>query len=69
LTATAQSGAAVVLAESGPCVLNGSTMTAMSAGQCVLTAMSPGSATVTPDTNTYTITVTAPPRKPARPRR
>ena len=53
----------VVLSESGPCVINGSTFTALSAGQCTVTATSPGSATVTPDTNNYTVTVTAPPKK------
>ena len=63
LTATAASGATVVLSESGPCVINGSTFTALSAGQCTVTATSPGSATVTPDTNNYTVTVTAPPKK------
>ena len=69
LTATAASGATVVLAETGPCVLNGATMTALGAGQCVLTATSPGSATITPNTATFTITVTAPPKKAKRPRR
>lgn len=69
LTATAQSGATVVLSETGPCVINGATMTALAAGQCVLTATSPGSTSINPDTATYTITVTAPPRKAKRPRR
>lgn len=69
LTASAQSGATVVLSESGPCVINGSTLTALSAGQCTVTATSPGSASVTPDTNTYTITVKAPPQRGNRPRR
>jgi hypothetical protein len=69
LSASAQSGATVVLEETGPCVINGATMTALAAGQCVLTATSPGSASITGDTATYTITVTAPPKKPKRPRR
>ena len=63
LTATAASGATVVLSETGPCVINGSTMTALSAGQCVLTATSPGSASVTGASATYTITVTKAPKK------
>lgn len=69
LSATAQSGATVVLDETGPCVINGATMTALAAGQCVLTATSPGSATITGDSATYTITVTAAPTKPKRNRR
>ena len=66
LTASAQSGATVVLSETGPCVLNGSTMTALSAGQCVLTATSPGSASVSAASATYTITVTKPPKRNRR---
>ena len=58
LTASAASGATVVLSETGPCVINGSTMTALSPGQCVLTATPPGSASVTGTSATYTITVT-----------
>ena len=69
LAATAASGATVVLAETGPCVLNGATMTALGAGQCVVTANSPGSASVNGDSATYTITVTAPAKKAKRPRR
>jgi len=63
LTAVAASGATVVLSENGPCVINGSTLTALSAGQCTVTATSPGSATLRPDTNNYTVTITAPPKK------
>ena len=58
LSASAASGATVVLSETGPCVINGSTMTALSPGQCVLTATSPGSASITGASATYTITVT-----------
>ena len=58
LSASAASGATVVLSETGPCVINGSTMTALSPGQCVLTATSPGSASVAGTSVTYTITVT-----------
>ena len=63
---SAASGATVVLSESGPCVLNGSVMTALSAGQCTLTATSPGSASFLTNTATYTITVQAPPARPRR---
>ena len=66
INASATSGSTVVLGESGPCVLNGAVMTALSAGQCTLTATSPGSAAYLSNTATYTITVQAPPRKPRR---
>lgn len=63
LTVTTGSGATAVLSETGPCVIDGSTFTALSAGQCTITATSPGSATVMPATITYVVNVTAPPRK------
>jgi hypothetical protein len=63
LSATAASGATVVLSETGPCVINGSTLTALSAGQCTVSATSPGSTTVGPVTTNYTVTITAPPKK------
>ena len=69
LTATAASGATVVLGESGPCVINGAVLTALAPGQCTVTATSPGSAALTPDTNTYTVTVAAPPKKSKKKRR
>lgn len=46
--------------------LNASTLTALSAGQCTVTATSPGSATLRPDTNNYTVTITSPPKKKKR---
>ena len=66
LAASAASGATVVLAETGPCVINGNELTVLSPGQCVVTATSPGSATLTPITNTYTVTITKPPRRARR---
>ena len=63
LTATTGSGATAVLSEIGPCVINGSTVTALGPGQCTITATSPGSATAMPATATYVVNVTAPPRK------
>jgi hypothetical protein len=65
LATSAASGATVTLTETGPCVLNGAVMTALAAGQCQVTAVSPGSAAYQPSTKVYTVTVTAPPRKPA----
>jgi len=69
LTASAQSGATVVLSETGPCVINGATLTALSAGQCSVTATSPGSTSLTATSTTYTITITAPPKKTKKKRR
>ena len=66
ITGAATSGATVIMSESGPCVLNGAVMTALAAGQCTLTATSPGSAAYATNTATYTITVQAPPRRPRR---
>jgi len=66
INASSTSGATVVLSETGPCVLNGAIMTALSAGQCTLTATSPGSASYLPNTASYTITVQAPPKRPRR---
>ena len=63
LSATAASGATVVLSETGPCVINGSTLTALSAGQCTVSATSPGSTAVGPVTTNYTITIQAPAKK------
>ena len=63
VAASTASGATAVLSESGPCIINGGTFTALSAGQCTVTATSPGSAAITPATSTYVVNVTAPPRK------
>lgn len=66
LSATAASEATVVLGETGPCVIDGNVLTALSAGQCTVTATSPGSASLTPVTTNYTITITKPPRRARR---
>jgi hypothetical protein len=66
LVGSAQSGTQVIFSEQGPCVIAGAVLTALSAGQCQVTAISPGSATLTPGSETYTITVTNPPRKKKR---
>lgn len=63
LVGTSQSGTTVVFSEQGPCVISGAVLTALSAGQCQVTAISPGNATLTPGSETYTITVTNPPKK------
>jgi hypothetical protein len=63
LAGTAVSGSTVVFSEQGPCYINGSVLYAPSAGSCQITAVSPGNATLNPTTETYTVTVTAPPKK------
>jgi hypothetical protein len=63
LSGVAASGAPVVFSENGPCILNGVALTALSPGQCQVTAFSPGSASYTQASQTYTVTVTAPPRR------
>lgn len=57
------SGAPVIVSEAGPCVLAGNTIIALSAGQCVITATSPGTSSYTTDTNTYVVGVTKAPKK------
>lgn len=59
LATTTASGATAVLSESGPCVINANTLTALSAGQCTITATSPGSGVIAPDTETYVVTISA----------
>jgi len=63
LTGTSQSGTTVIFSEQGPCVISGATLTALSAGQCQVTAISPGTADIKPGSETYTITVTKAPKK------
>ncbi len=66
LAATSQSGTTVIFSEQGPCVIAGAVLTALSPGQCQVTAQSPGTASIKPGSETYTITVNAPPRRPRR---
>ncbi len=66
LTGTTTSGAPVLFSEQGPCVIAGNNIIAVGVGQCVVTAMTPGTALYTTDTNTYVVGVQAPPRKPRR---
>ncbi|MBI1351819.1 MAG: hypothetical protein GC156_11955 [Actinomycetales bacterium] len=66
LVGSSQSGTPVIFSEQGPCVIAGAVLTALSAGQCQVTAMSPGNASLTPGSETYTITVTNPPKRKKR---
>lgn len=60
LAATTTSNTTVLFSEQGPCVINGSVLMALSPGQCQVTAFTAGNASLTPGSETYTITVTAP---------
>ena len=63
LTATTTSNTTVLFNEQGPCVINGSVLTTLSAGQCQVTAFTAGNAQLKPGTETYTITIKAAPKK------
>ncbi|MDO8733405.1 MAG: hypothetical protein Q7L55_12685 [Actinomycetota bacterium] len=63
LTATTTSNTTVLFSEQGPCVINGSVLTALSPGHCQVTAFTAGNASLTPGSETYTIMITAPPAK------
>lgn len=63
LAGVSASGTTVLFSEQGPCVINGAVLTALSAGQCQVTAISPGNATLTPGSETYTISIQNPPRR------
>jgi len=63
LTGATTSGAPVLLSEEGPCVVSGANLIALGTGQCVVTAMTPGTAAYTTDTNTYVVGVTKAPKK------
>jgi hypothetical protein len=66
LAGTSQSGTPVIFSEQGPCVIAGAVLRALSPGQCTVTAQSPGTASIAPGSETYTITVNAPPKRPRR---
>ena len=63
LAATTTSNTTVLFSEQGPCVINGSVLTALGAGQCQVTAFTAGNAQLKPGSETYTITVKAAPKK------
>ena len=63
LVGTSTSGTTVLFSEQGPCVIAGATLRALGAGQCQVTAFTPGNSALTPGSETYTITVQNPPRR------
>mgnify|MGYP006276088605 CR=1 FL=1 len=68
LAGTSQSGTPVIFSETGPCVISGAQLQALSAGTCQVVAQSPGNATYSPGSEPYSVTVNAAPTKPRRPR-
>ena len=56
----------MLFSEQGPCAIAGAVLTALGAGQCQVTAISPGNATLTPGSETYTVTVQEPARRKPR---
>lgn len=59
LLGTSTSGTTVLFKESGPCTVSGSVLFARGAGQCQVTAFTPGNADVAPGSETYTVTVSS----------
>lgn len=58
LVGASKSGTPVIFSETGPCVISGVSLQALSAGVCQVTATSPGNASLAPGSQTYTVTVT-----------
>lgn len=63
LAGTSTSGTPVIFSETGPCVISGAQLQALSAGVCQVTAQSPGNATLSPGDETYAVTINAAPTK------
>ncbi len=59
LTGTSASVTTVLLNASGICFVNGAVLTALAAGECLVTAISPGDAANSPGSATYTVSVVA----------
>lgn len=67
LTPSSTSGNPVTLAANGPCVINAGVLTVLGAGSCAITATSMGNGTsLAASTATYTVNVTAAPKKKKR---
>ena len=63
-TPTSQSSNPVTLTTDGPCALDAAQLNALGPGQCEITATSLGNdGSLSPTTSTYTVTITAPPKK------
>jgi hypothetical protein len=59
LVGSSASGTTVLLRASGACFVNGAVLTALAAGECLVTAISPGDAANSPGSATYTVSVVA----------
>ena len=66
LVGSSASGTTVLFSASGDCYVNGAVLTALTSGECLVTAISPGDAANAPGSATYTVSVVAPP-KPTTP--
>lgn len=59
LIGSSASNTTVLLRASGSCFVNGAVLTALAAGECLVTAISPGDAANSPGSATYTVSVLA----------
>ena len=64
LAGSSASGTTVLFSATGACYVNGAVLTALTAGECLVTAISPGDAANAPGSATYTVSVVAPPAAP-----
>ena len=70
LFTTTGSGAPTTISESGPCLVNGTTLvTAAGAGTCTLTVASPGTPSFAASQVTVTLNIQAPAKKPKKPKK
>ena len=67
LAGSSTSGTTVLLSASGPCYVNGATLTTLASGECLVTAISPGDAANAPGSATYTVGVVASPTATSAP--
>lgn len=58
LTGTSASGTPVLFSRTGPCAINGNVLSAVGTGTCTVTAITPGTATIRPGSQTYQVTIT-----------
>lgn len=63
LAGSTTSGAPVLFNVTGPCAISGAVLTALDAGQCTITATSPGNSGYLANTASFPLTVTAAPRR------
>jgi len=64
LVGSSASGTTVLFSASGDCYVNGAVLTALTSGECLVTAISPGDAANAPGSATYTVGVVTPAAAP-----